>query len=51
VPVVASELRGFEQFLTSAGDMRTLPCQMADLGGLDGFYAARLRRSVDGTAH
>jgi 16S rRNA (cytosine967-C5)-methyltransferase len=51
VPVVASELHGFEQFLTSAGDMRTLPCQMADLGGLDGFYAARLRRSVDGTAH
>jgi 16S rRNA (cytosine967-C5)-methyltransferase len=47
----ASESRGFEQFLTSAGDLRTLPCQMADCGGLDGFYAARLRRSADGTRH
>jgi 16S rRNA (cytosine967-C5)-methyltransferase len=50
-PLGASESRGFEQFLTSAGDLRTLPCQMADCGGLDGFYAARLRRSADGTRH
>jgi 16S rRNA (cytosine967-C5)-methyltransferase len=50
-PLGASESRGFEQFLTSVGDLRTLPCQMADCGGLDGFYAARLRRSADGTRH
>jgi 16S rRNA (cytosine967-C5)-methyltransferase len=50
VPLLANELRGFDQFLTSAGDVRTLPSQMADCGGLDGFYAARLRRrSADGT--
>ena len=46
-PLGESELRGFEQFLTSVGDLRTLPSQMADCGGLDGFYAARLRRSAN----
>ncbi|HRO01190.1 MAG TPA: hypothetical protein PLX43_06760, partial [Nitrobacter sp.] len=35
--------------VTPAGDLRTLPCHLAHddptLGGLDGFYAARLTRS------
>jgi 16S rRNA (cytosine967-C5)-methyltransferase len=26
------------------GDLRTLPCDLADQGGMDGFYAARIRR-------
>jgi 16S rRNA (cytosine967-C5)-methyltransferase len=26
------------------GDLRTLPCHLAEQGGMDGFYAARLRR-------
>ena len=43
-PLDEDELRGLEQFLTSLGDLRTLPCHIADCGGLDGFYAARLRR-------
>lgn len=43
-PLGDGQSRGFEQFLTSVGDLRTLPCQIADCGGLDGFYAARLRR-------
>ncbi len=30
--------------LTPVGDLQTLPCHLADLGGLDGFYAARLAR-------
>jgi len=30
--------------LISRGDLRTLPCHLAELGGMDGFYAARLRR-------
>lgn len=30
-------------WLTPAGDLRTLPCHLAELGGLDGFYACRLR--------
>jgi 16S rRNA (cytosine967-C5)-methyltransferase len=51
-PFPQNDGRGFDQFLTSVGDLRTLPCQMADCGGLDGFYAARLRRrSADCTKH
>ena len=34
------------EFITTDGDLRTLPCQLPDadsrLAGLDGFYAARL---------
>ena len=33
------------QFLTPAGDLRTLPSHWPEFGGLDGFYAARLRRT------
>jgi 16S rRNA (cytosine967-C5)-methyltransferase len=32
-------------FATPTGDLRTLPSQWPDIGGLDGFYAARLRRN------
>ncbi|HVZ70319.1 MAG TPA: transcription antitermination factor NusB [Rhizomicrobium sp.] len=31
--------------ITAAGDLRTLPCHLAEKGGMDGFYAARLRKS------
>ena len=44
-PIVASELFGFAELLNEAGDLRSLPCHLADLGGLDGFYACRLERS------
>jgi 16S rRNA (cytosine967-C5)-methyltransferase len=44
VPISADEIAGCGEFLTMAGDLRTLPCHLAGLGGLDGFYAARLRR-------
>lgn len=30
--------------LTAEGDLRTLPCHWSERGGLDGFFAARLRR-------
>jgi 16S rRNA (cytosine967-C5)-methyltransferase len=33
-------------FLTADGDFRTLPSFWSDRGGMDGFYAARLRRLV-----
>ncbi len=46
LPVTAAELAGRDEFITVEGDMRTLPCQLADadlrLSGIDGFYAARL---------
>ena len=40
----ASELDGLAVDLTPEGDVRTLPCQLAGRGGLDGFFIARLRR-------
>lgn len=35
---------GLEECITPAGDLRTLPCHLEDIGGMDGFYAARLIR-------
>ena len=44
LPVRADELPGLREAATRAGDLRTLPYQWAEHGGMDGFYAARLRR-------
>jgi 16S rRNA (cytosine967-C5)-methyltransferase len=44
VPVTAAEVGGAAEFITAEGDLRTLPCHWPDHGGLDGFYAARLRK-------
>jgi 16S rRNA (cytosine967-C5)-methyltransferase len=44
VPVAASEVGAPAALITPAGELRTLPCHLAELGGLDGFYACRLRR-------
>jgi 16S rRNA (cytosine967-C5)-methyltransferase len=43
-PIVAEEIFGLSELLTTDGDLRTLPCHFADKGGMDGFYAARLVR-------
>ncbi len=47
-PIVASEVCGCAEFVTAAGDLRTLPVHLPDpdprWAGLDGFYAARLVR-------
>ena len=49
VPVDASEVAGLSEIITADGDLRTLPCHLPHedprLGGLDGFYAARLVKS------
>lgn len=45
-PLTADELPGAGEFIDAAGDLRTLPCQWPEHGGLDGFYAARLRRGA-----
>jgi len=42
LPIDADEIGGIEDAITQEGDMRTLPCHWHKLGGLDGFYAARL---------
>jgi 16S rRNA (cytosine967-C5)-methyltransferase len=48
-PIVAAEVAGLSEILTAGGDLRTLPCHLPHqdprLGGLDGFYAARLVKS------
>ena len=44
VPIKAKELSGIEEFITKDGDMRTLPNFFSKEGGMDGFFAARLRR-------
>lgn len=49
VPVAEAEIGGIEGAITAAGDLRTLPCLLAadppEKGGLDGFFAARIRRN------
>ena len=45
VPAQPGCVAGCAEFLTPAGELRTLPCQWSELGGLDGFYAAVLRRN------
>lgn len=48
-PISDNEINGLEGVATAAGDLRTLPSQWPDdeprMAGLDGFFAARLRRA------
>ena len=44
VPVTSAEVFGHGEFIDGNGDLRTLPCMLKEKGGLDGFYAARLKR-------
>jgi 16S rRNA (cytosine967-C5)-methyltransferase len=42
VPIAAPEVFGHSEWITPSGDLRTLPFHM---NGMDGFFAARLKRS------
>ncbi len=44
-PIERDELLGLPVDLTPEGELRTLPCQLAEEGGMDGFFVARVRRS------
>jgi 16S rRNA (cytosine967-C5)-methyltransferase len=44
LPVAAGEIFGRADWLSPEGDLRSLPCHLAEFGGMDGFYACRLRR-------
>ncbi|RAU23618.1 MFS transporter [Paramagnetospirillum kuznetsovii] len=44
IPIAAGELGGLGELITPLGDLRTLPCHLADKGGMDAFFAARLQR-------
>ena len=43
-PVAPAEVGGFGELLDADGALRSLPCHLAGRGGVDGFYAARLKR-------
>ena len=47
-PIQNDEIPGLDGLITPEGDLRSLPCHWTDseirMGGLDGFYAARLER-------
>jgi 16S rRNA (cytosine967-C5)-methyltransferase len=43
-PITKPEIGGLSDLITADGDLRTLPSQIAELDGIDGFYAARLIR-------
>ncbi len=45
VPVDPAEIGGLKECISAEGDVRTLPCHLAELDGLDGFFAARLVRN------
>jgi len=49
VPIEPAEVAGLTEIINPDGDLRTLPCHLPHedprLGGLDGFYAARLVKS------
>lgn len=44
LPVKPSEIADLGDLVTADGDIRTLPCDLSALGGMDGFYIARLQR-------
>ena len=49
IPVAPDEIGGIAEFVSPAGDLRTLPSHWSDsdprMSGLDGFFAARLERA------
>lgn len=42
LPIKPSEIGDLSEAVTGEGDLRSLPCHMAEDGGMDGFYACRL---------
>ncbi len=40
--IAAAEIGAPPEWITPAGDLRTLPCHLSEHDGIDGFYAARL---------
>jgi 16S rRNA (cytosine967-C5)-methyltransferase len=44
VPITADEVGGLAELITPAGDLRSLPCHLAEKGGMDAFFAARLQK-------
>ncbi len=47
LPIRPDEVGGLAELLSPAGDLRTLPCHLAERGGMDAFFAARIQRLPD----
>ena len=43
-PISPEEVGGLAELVTPQGTLRTLPYHLAESGGIDGFFAARLKR-------
>jgi len=46
LPIDPAELGGLAELVNDRGEVRSLPGMLADLGGIDGFFVARLRRKT-----
>jgi 16S rRNA (cytosine967-C5)-methyltransferase len=46
--ITAEEVGGHGEWITAAGDLRTLPCHLPEFDGIDGFFSARLIKLGDG---
>jgi 16S rRNA (cytosine967-C5)-methyltransferase len=46
IPAVPGEVGGMAELIDPSGALRVLPSHLAELGGCDGFYAARLCKSA-----
>lgn len=44
LPIMKAELGGWDEALTEDGDLRILPFHQAALGGMDGFFIARVTK-------
>lgn len=44
-PFIREAIPGVNDMITSDGDLRTLPYNLGNQGGMDGFYAARLTKT------
>ena len=44
IPITAADVDGHAELVDGAGNLRTLPNHFAKDGGIDGFFAAKLRR-------
>src|SRR6266404_9644533 len=44
LPIALEEVGGLADILNPQGDLRSLPFHLGEKGGMDGFYAARLKR-------
>jgi 16S rRNA (cytosine967-C5)-methyltransferase len=45
LPITADEIGGLEAPITEHGDLRILPHHMAAIGGMDGFFISRIRKT------